>query len=42
MMLNDQQFFLESIDHIETLQKPFFSFLVALTSHTLYEIEKEN
>ncbi|WP_235184626.1 LTA synthase family protein [Exiguobacterium undae] len=42
MALNDQQFFLESIDHMETLQKPFFSFLVALTSHTPYEIDKED
>lgn len=42
MALNDQQFFLESIDHMETLQEPFFSFLVALTSHTPYEIDKED
>lgn len=43
MALNDQQFFLESIDHMETLQEPFFSFyLVALTSHTPYEIYKED
>lgn len=40
--LNDQQFFLKSIDHMETLQEPFFSFLVALTSHTSYEIDKED
>lgn len=42
MALNDQEFFLESIDHMETLQEPFFSFLVALTSHTPYEIDKED
>lgn len=42
MALNDQQFFLESIDHMETLQEPFFSFLVALTSHTPYEIDQED
>jgi len=42
MALNDQQFFLESIDHMKTLQEPFFSFLVALTSHTPYEIDKED
>lgn len=27
---------------METPQKPFFSFLVALTSHTPYEIDKED
>lgn len=41
MALNDQQFFLESINHMETLQEPFFSFLVALTSQTPYEIDKD-
>ena len=42
MAMNNQQFFLESIDHMETLQEPFCSFLVALTSHTPYEIDKED
>ncbi len=40
MALNDQQFLTKSIEHMETLQEPFFSFLVALTSHTPYEIPK--
>ncbi|VWX35395.1 LTA synthase family protein [Exiguobacterium oxidotolerans] len=41
MALNDQQFLTKSIEHMETLQEPFFSFLVALTSHTPYEIPKD-
>lgn len=40
MALNDQQFLTKSIEHMETLQEPSFSFLVALTSHTPYEIPK--
>ncbi|WP_214805778.1 MULTISPECIES: LTA synthase family protein [unclassified Exiguobacterium] len=41
MALNDQQFLTKSIEHMETLQEPSFSFLVALTSHTPYEIPKD-
>ncbi|WP_215115852.1 LTA synthase family protein [Exiguobacterium sp. s80] len=41
MALNDKQFLTKSIEHMETLQEPFFSFLVALTSHTPYEIPKD-
>lgn len=40
MALNDKDFFSESIAHMEQLSEPFFSFLVALTSHTPYEIEE--
>ena len=41
MALNDKQFFTKSIEHMETLKEPYFSFLVALTSHTPYEIPKD-
>ncbi len=41
MALNDKQFFQKSIEHMETLKEPYFSFLVALTSHTPYEIPKD-
>ncbi|WP_214855836.1 LTA synthase family protein [Exiguobacterium sp. s166] len=41
MALNDKQFFTKSIKHMEMLKEPYFSFLVALTSHTPYEIPKD-
>lgn len=41
MALNDKQFLTTSIEHMETLKEPYFSFLVALTSHTPYEIPKD-
>ncbi|WP_270181293.1 LTA synthase family protein [Alkalihalobacillus sp. CinArs1] len=41
MALNDQTFFTSSIDKMEKLKKPFFAFMVALSSHTPYDIPKE-
>lgn len=41
MALNDKDFFSESIAHMEQLSEPFFAFLVALTSHTPYEIAED-
>nr|WP_211201482.1 LTA synthase family protein [Bacillus sp. NTK071] len=41
MALNDKRFFTSSIGHMEELNEPFFAFLVALSSHTPYEIPKD-
>ncbi|MDQ0483798.1 LTA synthase family protein [Guptibacillus hwajinpoensis] len=41
MALNDKRFFTESIKHMEELNEPFFAFMVALSSHTPYEIPKD-
>ncbi|QUE86826.1 LTA synthase family protein [Exiguobacterium alkaliphilum] len=38
MALNDQDFLTESVRFMETLEQPFYSFVVALTSHTPYDI----
>lgn len=38
MALNDQDFLTESVRFMDTLEQPFYSFLVALTSHTPYDI----
>lgn len=38
MAVNDEDFFKTSIDHAEQLKEPYFAFLVALSSHTPYEI----
>ncbi|MCC5893432.1 LTA synthase family protein [Exiguobacterium sp.] len=38
MALNDQDFLTESVRFMETLEPPFYSFVVALTSHTPYDI----
>ncbi|MBF0707465.1 LTA synthase family protein [Guptibacillus hwajinpoensis] len=41
MALNDKNFLTTSIEHMETLKEPYFAFMVALTSHTPYEIPEE-
>ncbi|AQU78555.1 MULTISPECIES: LTA synthase family protein [Planococcus] len=41
MALNDEDFFTSSIDFAEQLKEPYFAFLVALSSHTPYEIPEE-
>ncbi|MCA0992103.1 LTA synthase family protein [Pseudalkalibacillus hwajinpoensis] len=41
MALNDKNFLTTSIEHMETLKEPYFTFMVALTSHTPYEIPKD-
>lgn len=42
MAVNDTEFFTASIRHMESLEEPYFAFLVALTSHIPYEIPKED
>ncbi|WP_298825785.1 LTA synthase family protein [uncultured Planococcus sp.] len=41
MALNDEDFFTTSIELTEQLKEPYFAFLVALSSHTPYEIPEE-
>lgn len=41
MAVNDEDFFKTSIDHAAQLKEPYFAFLVALSSHTPYEIPEE-
>ena len=41
MTLSDKQLLTTSIEHTETLKEPYFSFLVAMTSHMPYEIPKD-
>ncbi len=41
MALNDEDFLTTSIELAEQLKEPYFAFLVALSSHTPYEIPKE-
>ncbi|TKD72389.1 LTA synthase family protein [Pseudalkalibacillus hwajinpoensis] len=41
MALNDERFFTSSIEHMEEMNEPFFAFMVALTSHTPYEIPED-
>ncbi|RHB49004.1 LTA synthase family protein [Exiguobacterium sp. AM39-5BH] len=38
MAVGDKEFLTTSVDHLDTLDEPFYSFMVALTSHTPYEI----
>ncbi|WP_404407279.1 LTA synthase family protein [Jeotgalibacillus malaysiensis] len=37
LTLNDEDFFLSSVDRMLEMQDPFYAFLVALTSHTPYD-----
>ncbi|WP_226659140.1 LTA synthase family protein [Pseudalkalibacillus hwajinpoensis] len=41
MALNDKNFLTTSIEHMETLKEPYFTFMVAITSHTPYEIPED-
>ncbi|MBR2076329.1 MAG: LTA synthase family protein [Exiguobacterium sp.] len=41
MALNDQEFLNMSIGFMEELDEPFYTFLVALTSHTPYDIPED-
>lgn len=41
MALNDRDFLTTSVEHMTELDAPFFAFLVALTSHTPYDIPEE-
>ena len=41
MALNDKNFLTTSIEHMETLEEPYFAFMVAITSHTPFEIPEE-
>lgn len=41
MTLNDRDFFLSGADKMSKMDKPFYGFMVALTSHTPYEFPKE-
>lgn len=41
MAVNDEDFFTTSIDHAAQLKEPYFAFLVALSSHTPYEIPED-
>lgn len=42
MALNDKEFFSTSVSLMENFQEPYYAFMVALTSHTPYDIpEKE-
>jgi len=41
MAVGDKEFLTTSVDHLDTLDEPFYSFMVALTSHTPYEIPDE-
>lgn len=41
MAVGDKEFLTTSVDHLDTLDEPFYSFMVALTSHTPYEITDE-
>lgn len=38
MALNDKDFLTTSVESMETLEEPYYAFMVALTSHTPYEI----
>lgn len=40
--MNDRDFFIQSLEHIKTLEKPFYSFLITLTSHHPYTMPFEN
>ena len=40
--LNDKDFLMQSLEHIKTLEKPFYSFLITLTSHHPYIMPFEN
>lgn len=41
MALNDEMFFTSSVEKMAKLNKPFFAFMVALSSHTPYDIPKD-
>lgn len=41
MALNDKRFFTSSIEKMEELKEPYFAFMVALSSHTPYDIPKD-
>ena len=41
MAVNDEDFFTTSIDHAAQLKEPYFAYLVALSSHTPFEIPEE-
>ncbi|WP_214833305.1 LTA synthase family protein [Exiguobacterium sp. s152] len=41
MAVGDKEFLTTSVDLLDTLDEPFYSFMVALTSHTPYEIPDE-
>ena len=41
MALNDKEFFSTSVSLMEGLQEPYYAFMVALTSHTPYDIPVE-
>ncbi|AJD89946.1 hypothetical protein JMA_06290 [Jeotgalibacillus malaysiensis] len=41
LTLNDEDFFLSSVDRMVEMQDPFYAFLVALTSHTPYDFPEE-
>ncbi|TFE01865.1 LTA synthase family protein [Jeotgalibacillus sp. R-1-5s-1] len=41
LTLNDKDFFLSSVDRMMEMEEPFYSFLVALTSHTPYDFPED-
>ncbi|WP_227396333.1 LTA synthase family protein [Jeotgalibacillus aurantiacus] len=41
LTLNDKDFFLSSVDRMMKMEEPFYSFLVALTSHTPYDFPED-
>ncbi|TDL31356.1 LTA synthase family protein [Jeotgalibacillus sp. S-D1] len=41
MTLNDRDFFLSGADKLSEMDKPFYGFMVALTSHTPYEYPED-
>ncbi|TCI26340.1 LTA synthase family protein [Exiguobacterium sp. SH5S4] len=41
MALNDKDFLTTSVEAMDTLAEPFYAFMVALTSHTPYDIPEE-
>ena len=41
MAINDEDFFRTSIEHMKELEEPYFSFMVALSSHIPFEIPED-
>lgn len=41
MAINDEDFFLTSIEHMKQLEEPYYSFLVALSSHIPFEMPED-
>lgn len=41
MAINDEDFFLTSIEHMQQLQEPYYAFMIALSSHIPYTIPED-